>query len=123
MTTTRPIPKRSWPTPADQAARAWHSKRGAPRLFFEPPAHGLTGDCEGLRQAAETAAFFVSPQNHLPLCFTVTVGSRVFATAALTIVAPITLLAVGREAVPNQFFTAAMAHLLIVALISSPSEP
>ena len=109
MTTTHPTPKRSWPTPADQAARAFHSKRGATRLFFEPTAHGLTGDCEGPLQASEAAAFFVSPQNNLTFSFTVTVGGRIFTTAALTIVAPITLLAVGREAVPNQFFTAAMA--------------
>ncbi len=109
MTTTRPTPGRSWSGLAEQVGAAFHSQRGATRLFFEPPADGLTGDIEDPRQAPQAAAFFVSPQNHLTCGFTVTVGCRSFTTAALTRLAPVTLLAVGREAVADKFLTATMA--------------
>ncbi len=108
MTRVHPILKSSRLAAAGLEQQAFDSVEGVSLLFFEPTAACIASHAKGARQAAQTAALFVSTQYFILFVCGVAIGLWVGAATASAVRAQIALFAVGGAPVMDELFAATM---------------
>ena len=108
MTTVHPIRARSPLRRLVAAQLASRPTQAMSAFFFEPSGDALSGDAEGARQTAQTAAFVISTKDALTFLLGVAVGLRVVTAAASAVSTEVALFAILREAIARKFIAAAV---------------
>ncbi len=108
MTKVRPTPTWLPSPPLDQEGSASRSDVATLISFFDPASDGVSRNPKGTRQPTQTATLFVSSQDLLTLFIRVGVRAGIVATTATTIVAQVTLFAIGGMSEANDILAVAM---------------
>ena len=103
MTTTHPVPALGLRLPP-----AFRRGRVSQSPFFYPSRDRVARDAEGTSQSTQRTAFITGAQDLLAFFFRVGIGTRLLATALLTIAAQVALSVISGQSIANQIDARAM---------------